>query len=166
MSHLSATPSFHLWTMLSRHAKKDIKMTLATEIDYVSVRVCECERQCVGEGERATKRERDIERDRHKMAHASLTGYRQRVVRETGKHTTSHNMNLVHMSHSRKPKTIPRLAQPTFPTQSANNPTVQRSHHRIIQKSAKPQQSVPANIDRTNTGIRSKCSPLNVHKKS
>ena len=49
--HLSATPSFHLWTMLTRHAKKDTKITLKIEFAYVSV--CECHRQGEGEEERA-----------------------------------------------------------------------------------------------------------------
>ena len=41
----------------------DIKITLETEIDYVSVRVCECDRQGEGEGERAKKKERERARE-------------------------------------------------------------------------------------------------------
>ena len=71
LSHLSATPSFHLWTMLTRHAKKDTKITLKIEFAYVSVRVCvnvivrarasDSERQ--RERERERERLREIERD-------------------------------------------------------------------------------------------------------
>ena len=56
----------------------DIKITLKIDIDSVSV----CVKVSVSARTRKKserKREREIERDRHKMAHASLTGYRQRV---------------------------------------------------------------------------------------
>ena len=107
-------------------------MTLEIEIDSVSVRVCVCERQCEGEGERATER----------LNTGNVLSEKQA------------NMNLVHMSHSRKPKTTTGLHSPRF-----------RHKAPIIQQSQDPTTEETTNqLNRNNPCPRTKINQQRDHK--
>ena len=90
-------------------------MTLKIDIDSVSVCV---KVSVIARVKESEPTEREIE-------------YWQRVVRETGKHTTSHNMNLVGLVTLKEAKNYPpQLVQPTFRhkapiMQQSQDPTTQ-----------------------------------------